>query len=547
MTEAQTTVSLAHEPHDFVALGIKEPLLGTLKNLGYQDPTTIQRQAIPQVVEGHDLIGMAATGTGKTATYLLPLIQKFAQKPTAGCKKPCVLVLVPTRELASQVSDSIAKYSPSMKQNVALLYGGQSYGPQLDALKKGVTFVVGTPGRILDHLRRGSLDLSSIGAWVLDEADEMLDMGFSDDIQEIAKSLPRERQTLFFSATMPAHVAKLAQRFLTDPVTVKVAQQEGQPAGLPRVRQGVYHVDRTQKVAALTRLLELEEPGAALVFCRTRDEVDLLSHALRSRHAEALHGGLSQQQREKILARLRTRATNLVVATDVAARGLDIPHLTHVINYDFPATAEAYVHRIGRVGRAGREGTALSFAESKNFYLVRQVEKTIKQKIKAEKVPSKSEIMTARLLRVKDQIAANIESYGDLEPLRTMIASLKEEKNIELDTVAAVILAMKLGIKKEDFLPETTPESFGGSRGGERKRAPRDRRFDEGASETFGGPGAKGGGGKGKRQNSFERRQKEGKKPFQPSMGKKKRPSGERSSFRGGKPHAAASRSHGSH
>jgi len=342
------------EISDFDALGLAPALTEALTALGYEEPTPIQAEAIPQLLTGHDLLGQAATGTGKTAAFALPILQRLVESPRGD--GPMAVVLVPTRELAIQVSEAIFRYGRGMGARVVALYGGQPIFRQLQALSRGVDVVVGTPGRIQDHLQRDSLDVTGVRMVVLDEADEMLDMGFAEDIEAILDRMPGERQTVLFSATMPPRIEQVARRHQREPVRIRIAAAAPATGEAPRVRQVAYVVPRSHKPAALGRVLDIEAPTAALVFCRTRVEVDQLTDTLIARgyRAEALHGGMTQEQRDKVMSRLRSGAAELLIATDVAARGLDVDVLTHVVNYDVPSAPESYVHRIGRVGRAGR-------------------------------------------------------------------------------------------------------------------------------------------------------------------------------------------------
>jgi ATP-dependent RNA helicase DeaD len=359
----------------FAALPLDPRILHTLADLGYEEPTPVQLAAIPPLLEGRDLLAEAPTGTGKTAAFALPILQRLAArldadrmagKPVEGRgipqdgrgSRPTSLVLAPTRELAMQVAEAVHKYGRELGVRVVPVYGGQPITTQLHRLARGVDVVVATPGRVVDHLDRGTIRFDEVEMVVLDEADEMLDMGFADDLERILGSLPLQRQTALFSATIAGPIARLAESHLRQPVRVRVHSEraaEGEPA---RVRQVAYVVRRADKLAALGRILDLEDGAATLVFARTRGEVDDLAEALsgRGRDAAALHGGLSQEQRDRIMGRFRDVALDVLVATDVAVRGLDIGHISHVVNYDVPSSPDTYVHRTGRTGRAGREG-----------------------------------------------------------------------------------------------------------------------------------------------------------------------------------------------
>jgi len=387
----------------FSTLGLDERILRSLTELGYEEPTPIQREAIPPLLAGRDLVGQAATGTGKTAAFALPLLQLLAGREGERVE-PTALVLVPTRELAMQVAEAVHRYGRPLRVRVVPIYGGQSFGQQLRALSRGVDVVVATPGRALDHINRGTLKLDSLGVVVLDEADEMLDMGFAEDLEAILEVTPKTRQTVLFSATMPARINAIAKRYLTDPVRISIAREKLPEGVAPKIRQTAYIVARAHKLAALGRVLDLESPTAGLVFCRTRNEVDELSETLSSRgyNVEPLHGGLSQEQRDRVMKKLRGGAADLVIATDVAARGLDIEQLTHVINFNVPCAPESYVHRIGRVGRAGREGVAITLAEPREHRLLRNIEQLTKQKIDIAKVPTVADLRARRLESTRD-------------------------------------------------------------------------------------------------------------------------------------------------
>ena len=359
----------------FLALGLDVRVTNALAALGYEEPTPVQRAAIPPLLEGRDVLAQAATGTGKTAAFALPLLHRLT--PDAIPKeRTAALILVPTRELAMQVSEAVHKYGKTMGVQVLAIYGGASMENQIRALKRGVDVVIATPGRALDHLRRKTLQLGSLKTVVLDEADEMLDMGFAEDLEAILEATPKSRQTALFSATIPPRIASIAQRQLRDPVTVTIDREIVRDGEAARVRQVAYMVQRAHKMNVLARVLDLEQPTSAIVFCRTRTEVDELTETLNARglRADSLHGGLSQDQRDRVMQKFRGRKTDLLIATDVAARGLDVKHVSHVVNFDVPVDAESYVHRIGRTGRAGREGVAITLAEPREHRLLRNIE-----------------------------------------------------------------------------------------------------------------------------------------------------------------------------
>jgi ATP-dependent RNA helicase DeaD len=419
----------------FAALGLAPALLSVLDELGYEEPTPIQRAAIPPLLEGRDVLGQAATGTGKTAAFALPLLQRLGG---AGRKRAtCALVLVPTRELAMQVAGAIHRYGRRLSVTVAPIYGGQPIGQQFRLLRGGIEVVVATPGRALDHIRRGTLDLGSVRVLVLDEADEMLDMGFAEDLEAILAAVPRERQTALFSATIPRRIATLAGEHLRDPEHVTIAEEKARRGDVPRVRQVAYVVPRAQKLASLGRILDMEAPPSALVFCRTRNEVDQLAQTLGGRgyRAEALHGGMAQKQRDRVMKGFREGSIELLLATDVAARGLDIGHLSHVVNYDVPSSPEAYVHRIGRTGRAGREGVAITLAEPREERLLRAIERTTGRKLEIATVPSVADLR-ARRLEMTRALLREALLEGDLDAYRPVVEGLGDEFDV-LDIAAA--------------------------------------------------------------------------------------------------------------
>ncbi len=429
----------------FADLGLRPELLRVLTGLGYEEPTPIQREAIPAMLDGRDLLGQAATGTGKTAAFALPLLQRLGAAGSRG-PQPSALVLVPTRELAVQVSEAVHRYGREVAARVLPIYGGQPIGRQLSALDRGVDVVVATPGRALDHLGRGTLPLDGLAVVVLDEADEMLDMGFADDIEAILQATPPGRQTVLFSATMPARIDGIARRHLRHPVRIRMGRAPVDAGQAPLVRQVAYLVPRAYKTATLGRILDLESPAAAIVFCRTRDEVDSITSTLNGRgyRAEALHGGMSQEQRDRVMGRLRSGSADLVVATDVAARGLDIDQLSHVVNYEVPASPDSYVHRIGRVGRAGREGVAVTLAEPREHRMLKTIERVTKQRIAVEKVPTTADLKARRLELTRAAIEETI-IRDDLEGFRVVVESLADTFDVMEVALAAVKLAHEAG------------------------------------------------------------------------------------------------------
>ncbi|MCU7722439.1 DEAD/DEAH box helicase [Actinoplanes sp. KI2] len=484
---------MADDPVEgFAGLGLRAELLRALTVLGYEEPTPIQREAIPPLVAGHDLVGQAATGTGKTAAFALPVLQVLTGGREDG--GPQALVLVPTRELAEQVSQAVHRYGRELGVRVLPVYGGQPIGRQLQALRRGVDVVVGTPGRVLDHIERETLRLGDVRTVVLDEADEMLDMGFAEDIEAILAETPAERQTVLFSATMPPRIDSIARRHLRDPVRITMGRKAVSPDELPLVRQSAYLVARAHRTAALGRILDVEAPTAAIVFCRTREEVDQVTEALNGRgyRAEALHGGMSQDQRDRVMGRLRAGSTELLVATDVAARGLDVEQLTHVINFNVPAAPEAYVHRIGRVGRAGREGCAITLAEPREQRMLKAIERLTGQRITLEKLPTVTDLRARRLELTRAALQSSLET-DDLERYRVVLDSLTGEFDVEDIALAAVRLLHEAAggdaDEKEIPSPAPVPDADRSQRGARGKA----RATESGVTRLFFGIGRQAG------------------------------------------------------
>jgi ATP-dependent RNA helicase DeaD len=465
--------NIVEDAGGFADLALAPELLHALSGLGYEEPTPIQQAAIPPLLDGRDLVGQAATGTGKTAAFALPVLQRVIRE--GGRPEPLALVLVPTRELAVQVSEAMHRYGHEIGARVVPIYGGQPIGRQLRALDRGADVVVATPGRALDHITRGTLDLRGLAIVVLDEADEMLDMGFAEDIEAILGNTPKSRQTALFSATMPPRINGMVRRHLRDPVRVELGHQA--PADGLLVQQSAYIVPRGHKPAALGRVLDLEAPAAAVVFCRTRDEVDRLTETLNGRgyRAEALHGGMDQQQRDRVMSRLRGGSIDLLVATDVAARGLDIEQLTHVVNYDVPSGPELYVHRIGRVGRAGREGTAITLVEPREHRMLKAFERATGQRIAAEQLPTVADLRARRLELTRGALRESLLE-DDLETFRAVVEPLAEEFDLFEVALAAVKLAHETsGTVDEEELPEAELRPAD-DRSGPRKASGRDQR-----------------------------------------------------------------------
>ncbi len=497
----------------FAGLGLRPELLEALTGLGYEEPTPIQREAIPPLLERHDVLGQAATGTGKTAAFALPLLHQFSRSADGSGSGPAALVLVPTRELAEQVSQAVDSYGRGLGVRVLPVYGGTPIGRQVQVLRRGVDIVVGTPGRVLDHLGRETIDLSAVRTVVLDEADEMLDMGFAEDIEAILDETPAERQTVLFSATMPPRIDAIARKHLREPVRIQTGRPQLDPGELPKVKQSAYLVARAHKPAALGRILDIEAPTAAIVFCRTREEVDELTEVLNGRgyRAEALHGGLSQDQRDRVMGRLRAGTTQLLVATDVAARGLDIEQLTHVVNYNVPSAPEAYVHRIGRVGRAGRQGAAITLAEPREQRMLTTIERLTRQPIAIEDVPSVAELRARRLARTREAIEHTLAGdVTDLDRFRGVLAELTAARDIEEVALAAIKMLHEasggdgddteippVARTARDRTRERPGRDFGGrdSRGGrdDRGRPARGRPANAGSARLFLGIGRRAG------------------------------------------------------
>ena len=457
----------------FSALGVAPELLLALTTLGYEEPTPIQREAIPPLLAGRDLLGQAATGTGKTAAFALPLLQR-----TAGIKvkrgSPHALVLVPTRELAMQVAEAIHRYGKEQGATVLPIYGGQSIHQQLRVLERGVEIVVATPGRALDHLQRGSMKLDGVRMVVLDEADEMLDMGFAEDLEAILERTPPGHQTALFAATLPPRILAIAKQHLANPVTIEIARERTAAGAMPRVRQVAYVVSRAHKSMALGRVLDMETPTSAIVFCRTRLEVDELTEAMNAHgyRAEALHGGFAQEQRDRVMKRFRSNKTDLLIATDVAARGLDIDHVSHVFNYDVPTAPDAYVHRIGRTGRAGREGVAITFVEPREHRLLRNIQWATQQKIQTATIPTFSDLLHRRLELTRASLREAVLA-GDLDPFRSIVEELASELDLMDVAAAAVKLAHEAShaetearAEEQDVSSQPAPRAERPARGG---------------------------------------------------------------------------------
>jgi ATP-dependent RNA helicase DeaD len=454
----------AVEAGSFAWLGLDATLLRTLEGLGYEEPTPVQREAIPPILAGRDVLAEAPTGTGKTAAFALPILQRLAAGGglgRAGEGRTLALVLVPTRELAMQVAEAVHRYGRGMDAHVLPIYGGQAIGQQLRALRRGVDVVVATPGRAVDHLTRGSLSFDAVEVVVLDEADEMLDMGFADDLEALLAATPAGRQTALFSATISPTIARIAARHLREPVRVAVRPDRPSSEEMPRVRQRVYVVRGTDKLAALARILDLEDPASALVFARTRVEVDELAEALagRGHDVAALHGGMSQEQRDRVMGRFREGALDVLVATDVAARGLDIEHVSHVVNFDIPSDPDMYVHRIGRTGRMGREGVAITLLEPREHRLLRNIEVATRTKLELATIPTVADLRERRLELLQAGLRERLLEEG-LERYRGVVEPLADEFDLVEIALAAVSLlegANARDVEEVEIAPATLP------------------------------------------------------------------------------------------
>lgn len=474
---------------DFSSLNLRDEILQAITELGYTEPTPIQSGMIPLMLTGADVIGQAQTGTGKTAAFALPILHNFTPQ-----KNPQALILAPTRELALQVADSMSQYGKHLRARVLAVYGGQPYSPQISALRRGVDIVVGTPGRLGDLLDRDVLHLNEIKTVVLDEADEMLNMGFMEDVEKILATTPAERQTALFSATLPARIRSLADRFMRDPqaVTIKRATLT-----LTSTEQRYYLVHESDKTNALTRLFEIEPIHSALIFARTRAETATLANELvvRGIPAEAIHGDLDQQARERVLGRFRNNLLKVLVATDVAARGLDIEDISHVFNYHLPDDAEVYVHRIGRTGRAGKSGVAITLLSPREKRRLREVEALTKQPVTKMEIPTKEDILKYRESKLVETLKVwlgrarykrELEIVGELisegfDPVMIAGAALKMARGDEKQRPIAEVAEVKFDRNKPDkqFKPKH------GSREYREPREPRERREgSDGATRT---------------------------------------------------------------
>ena len=422
----------------FADLGLSESLLKTLSEIGYETPSPIQAQCIPILLDGHDILGMAQTGTGKTAAFALPLMETIDIK----VNKPQALILTPTRELAIQVAEALQSYAKNLPGfHVLPIYGGQSYTIQLKQLARGAHVVVGTPGRVMDHLERKTLNLDSLKTLVLDEADEMLRMGFIDDVEWILEHTPDQHQTALFSATMPEQIRRVAQKYLVEPREIKI---KAATTTVAAIRQVYWQVSGMHKLDALTRILEVEDDfDAAIIFVRTKTATVELADKLNARGyaAAALNGDLNQQMRERVIEQLKSGALDIVIATDVAARGIDVPRVSHVVNYDIPYDTEAYVHRIGRTGRAGRTGNAILFVAPREIRMLRTIERATRQPIAPLTLPSRADVTNKRVTDFKGKVAEVLNAEG-LDFFANIVSQIAEEQNVSAEEVAAALAMM---------------------------------------------------------------------------------------------------------
>ncbi|MBB1495092.1 DEAD/DEAH box helicase [Propioniciclava sp. MC1595] len=437
--DAEETDADEEQGPTFADLGLDDKILKALRDLGYERPSPIQAETIPALLAGHDVVGLAQTGTGKTAAFALPILERL----TPRAKHVQALVLAPTRELALQVAEAFETYAAHLKVRLLPVYGGQGYGVQLSALARGVDVVVGTPGRVMDHLDRGTLDLTQLEYLVLDEADEMLNMGFAEDVEKILADTPADKQVALFSATMPPSIRKLAATYLTDPVEISV---KGKTATATNVTHRYTIVSYPQKLDALTRILEVENFDGMIVFVRTKNETETVAEKLRARgiSAAAINGDLPQAARERTINQLKAAKLDVLVATDVAARGLDVDRISHVVNFDIPTDTESYVHRIGRTGRAGRSGDAISFVTPRERHLLRAIERATGQELSHMPLPTADDINATRLSRFDDAITAALGQQEKIDFFRDVVAHYVNEYDVpEVDVAAALAAVMQ--------------------------------------------------------------------------------------------------------
>lgn len=497
--KTENTEAPAKEKTPFTDLGLDSRILSALEELGYESPSPIQEQTIPLLLDGRDVVGLAQTGTGKTAAFALPALSRLAETiDVAGPgNSPRILVLAPTRELALQVAEAFTTYAKHLDHmSVVPVYGGAPYGPQLAGLRRGAPIVVGTPGRVIDHIEKGSLNLSDLDYLVLDEADEMLRMGFAEEVDRILSETPEEKQTALFSATMPSAIRRITGNYLHNAAEVRVA---GQSAPTTNIRQRYLQVTGPWKLEAMTRILETEDHDGVLTFVRTRNSTEELTAKLNARgfRATAISGDVPQNMREKTVENLRSGGIDILVATDVAARGLDVERISHVINYDIPHDVSSYVHRIGRTGRAGRTGDAVLLMTPREKYLLRAIEKTTKQSVEQMQLPTVEDVNSSRLGRFAEQITETLSGDDDLGVFRDLINNYVEEHDVPADDVAAALAKIAQGGKsllaEEPDLPPmrgNTGKNDRSARDGRGSRGP-DRGPSEGNATYWIGVGRK--------------------------------------------------------
>ncbi|MEX1078330.1 MAG: DEAD/DEAH box helicase [Homoserinimonas sp.] len=440
-TTEQTEAAATDATMTFTDLGLSDAVLKAVRDVGYETPSAIQAATIPPLLAGRDVVGLAQTGTGKTAAFALPILSRL----DTSQKKPQALVLSPTRELALQVCEAFEQYAAHLRGvHVLPVYGGQAYGVQLSALRRGVHVVVGTPGRIMDHLAKGTLDLSELKYLVLDEADEMLKMGFAEDVETILADTPKDKQVALFSATMPPQIRRISKKYLNDAEEITVKSKTTTSAN---TSQRYLLVSYPQKVDALTRILEVENFEGMIVFVRTKNETETLAEKLRARgySAAAISGDVAQAQRERTVGQLKTGKLDILVATDVAARGLDVDRISHVVNYDIPIDTESYVHRIGRTGRAGRSGAAISFVTPRERRLLGAIEKATRQPLTQMQLPSVEDVNVTRLARFDDAITEALNQQSRITAFRDIIGHYVEHHDVPESDVAAALAVVAQG------------------------------------------------------------------------------------------------------
>ncbi|MGE2736714.1 DEAD/DEAH box helicase [Mycolicibacterium vaccae] len=475
MNDSEPAADSADAPVDltFADLQIHPAVLQAVDDVGYESPSPIQAETIPAILAGSDVVGLAQTGTGKTAAFAIPILSKIDTES----RNTQALVLAPTRELALQVAEAFGRYGAKLRVNVLPIYGGSSYVPQLAGLKRGAQVVVGTPGRVIDHLEKGSLDLSHLDYLVLDEADEMLQMGFAEDVERILADTPEYKQVALFSATMPPAIKKITAKYLHDPVEVTV-KSKTQTA--ENITQRYFQVSYPRKMDALTRLLETEQGDAMIVFVRTKQATEEVAEKLRARGfaAAAINGDIPQAVRERTISQLKDGTIDILVATDVAARGLDVERISHVVNFDIPHDPESYVHRIGRTGRAGRSGTALLFVTPRERHLLGAIERVTRQKLVESELPSVEDVNEKRVAKFRDSITDALEKPG-IDLFRRLVEGYERDHDVPMADIAAA-LALQSRNGEEFLMSEPPPEKKRERRDkpDREDRPPRERRSD---------------------------------------------------------------------